>query len=78
MARVKPTHKIRTDAYYFVYVSRNLKRIAKDFRGNPRTVHRWVDTPIWTETLDACAYRGQRTFELQPYRDTERDVGAES
>ena len=53
MARVKPTHKIRAAAYYFVYVSRNLKRIAKDFRVNPRTIQRWADTPIWTEILDA-------------------------
>ena len=75
MARVKPIHKIRAAAYYFVYVSRNLKRISKDFRVDPRTIQRWAETPIWTEILDACDYRGERTFELQPYRDTERDAG---
>lgn len=77
MARVKPIHKIRAAAYYFVYVSRNLKRIAKDFRVNPRTIQRWAETPIWTETLDVCNYRGERAFDLEPYRDTERDAGEE-
>ena len=77
MPRVKSIHKIRAAAYYFVYVSRNLKRIAKDFRVDSRTIQRWADTDIWTEILDACDYRGPRTFELQPYRDTERDAGEE-
>ena len=42
---------------------------------DPRTIQRWADTPVWIETLDACDYRGERTFELQPYRDTARDAG---
>ena len=77
MPRVKPINKIRAAAYYFVYVSRNLKRIAKDFRVDSRTIQRWADTNIWTEILDACDYRGPRDFILQPYRDTERDAGEE-
>ena len=42
-----------------------------------RTIQRWAETPIWTEILDDCNYRGERAFELQPYRDTERDAGDE-
>ena len=77
MPRVKPIHKIRAAAYYFMFVSRNLKRIAKDFRVNSRTIQRWAEEPERTEVLDACDYKGPREFELQPYRDTERDAGEE-
>lgn len=77
MAQVKPIHKIRAAAHYFVFISRNLKRIATDFRVQQRTVQRWAKEPEWTEVLDACDYKGPREFELQPYRDTERDAGDE-
>lgn len=77
MARVKPTHKIRAASYYFVYTSRNLKRIAKDLRRDTRTIQGGADTPVWTETSDACDYRDEWTFELQPSHNTERDTGTE-
>ena len=73
MAQVKPVHKIRAAAYYFVFVSRNLKRIATDFKVNSRTITRWAKEPEWTEVLDACDYRGDRGFEVEPTRDAGRE-----
>ena len=75
MARVKPIEKIRATAYYFVFVSRNLNRIAKDFQVSPRTIKRWAAEPEWSEVLDACGYQGERAFEVKPPRDAERDAG---
>ena len=77
MPQVKPVHKIRAAAYYFVYVSRNIKRIASDFGVVERTIRKWEKLDEWTEVLDACGYKGDRSFEVQPYRDTERDAGDE-
>ena len=71
MAQVKPIHKIRAAAYYFVFVSRNLKRIATDFKVNSRTIKRWAKEPEWTEVLDACDYKGDRDFEVQATRDAQ-------
>ena len=75
MAQVKPIHKIRATAYYFVYVSRNLKRIARDFGVSERTITRYAADPIWTQVLDDCDYLGDRSFEVQPLRDVARDAG---
>ena len=75
MAQVKPVEKIRAAAYYFVFVSRDIKRIASDFGVVERTVRKWANDPIWTQVLDACDYQGDRGFEVQPFRDTERDAG---
>lgn len=71
----KPTEKIRAAAYYFVFVSQDLKRIARDFRVNPLTVKRWAADPIWHATLEICRYTGPRDFHVspKPTRDTIRD-----
>ena len=75
MPQVKPTEKIRAAAYYFVFVSRNIKKIASDFGVVERTIRKWEKLDEWTQVLDACDYQGPRTFEVQPYRNTERDAG---
>ena len=73
MAQVKPIHKIRAAAYYFVFVSQDLQRITKDFDVNSRTIKRWSKESEWTQVLDDCDYKGDRNFQTQPTRDPERE-----
>lgn len=40
-----------------------------------RTIRRYAETPQWHHALDVFGYTGQRTFSLQPNRDTQRDNG---
>ena len=75
MPQVRPIHKIRAAAYYFVYVSRDPKKMATDFQVTDRTIRKWQKLPEWTEVLDACDYQGDRSFEVQPYRNLQRDAG---
>ena len=75
MPQVKPIVKIHCAATYFVFVSRDINDIAEAFDTSDRTIRRWSDDPEWETALDACGYTGDRTFETQPYRDTERDAG---
>lgn len=75
MPQVKPIVKIHCAAAYFVFVSRDINEIAEAFDTSDRTIRRWSNAPEWETALDACGYTGDRTFETQPYRDTERDIG---
>ena len=75
MAQVKSVAKIHAAATYFVFVSRDPKKIAKALNlKNVRTVYRWVETPEWEEVLEVCGYEGDRGFENLPTRDTESGV----
>ena len=75
MPQVKPIVKIHCAAAYFAFVSRDINEIADAFNTSNRTIRRWADDPEWEAALDACGYTGDRSFETQPYRDTERDAG---
>ena len=75
MPQVKPITKIHTAAAYFAFVSRDINKIAAQFQVKTRTVYRWAEEPEWQDALNACLYTGDRTFETQPFRDTERDAG---
>ena len=75
MPQVKPIVKIHCAAAYFVFVSRDINEIAEAFDTSDRTIRRWSEDPEWESALDACGYTGDRSFETQPYRDTERDAG---
>lgn len=75
MPQVRPVAKIHAAATYFVFVSRDPRQIADAFNlKNVRTVHRWAETPEWTEILDICRYTGDRTFQHQPTRKIEQDL----
>ena len=75
MPQVKPIVKIHCAAAYFVFVSRDINEIAETFGTSNRTIRRWAEDEEWETALDACGYTGDRNFETQPYRDTERDAG---
>lgn len=75
MPQVKPIVKIHCAAAYFAFVSRDINEIAEAFDTSDRTIRRWAEDPEWEAALDACGYTGDRNFETQPYRDTERDAG---
>ena len=40
-----------------------------------RTIRRWAKDEEWEIALGNVNYTGERSFETQPYRDTERDAG---
>ena len=73
MPQVKPIIKIHCAATYFAFVSRDINQIAKAFKTSDRTVRRWETEPEWDDALDICNYTGDRSFETQPSRDTERE-----
>lgn len=75
MPQVKPIVRIHCAATYFVFVSRDINEIAETFGTSDRTIRRWTEDPEWETALDACGYTGDKSFETQPYRDTERDAG---
>ena len=75
MPQVKPTVKIHCAATYFAFISRDINAIADAFKTSDRTIRRWAEAPEWDAALDTCGYTGDRSFETQPYRDTERDAG---
>ena len=73
MPQVKPIAKIHTAAAYFAFVSRDINQIAEHFGVSDRTIRRWAEDEEWDIALDACLYTGDRSFETQPSRDTERE-----
>ena len=75
MPQIKPIAKIHCAAAYFVFVSRDINEIAAAFDTSNRTIRRWAEDPEWDAALNACGYTGDRNFETQPSRDTERDAG---
>ena len=73
MPQVKPIIKIHCAATYFAFVSRDINQIAAQFDTSDRTIRRWAAEPEWDDALDICNYTGDRSFETQPSRDTERE-----
>ena len=67
--------KIYAAATYFACVSRNINAIAQAFGVNTRTIRRWAKDPQWEIALGNVNYTGERSFETQPTRDTQRDAG---
>ena len=75
MTQMKSIAKIHAAATYFAFVSRDITAIAKAFSVDTRTIRRWAKDEEWEIALGNVNYTGDRTFETQPYRDTERDAG---
>ena len=77
MVRVRetPIEKIHGAAAIFAFVSRDLLTLAGYFDVSDRTVRRWAETPQWQTALDVFGYDGDRSFDTQPFRDTQRDAG---
>ena len=72
---IKNVGKIHAAATYFAFVSRDITAIAQAFSVDTRTIRRWAKDPHWEIALQNVNYTGERSFETQPYRDTERDAG---
>ena len=75
MTQMKSIAKIHAAATYFAFVSRDINAIAQVFGVDTRTIRRWAKDPHWEIALDTVNYTGDRSFETQPTRDTERDAG---
>ena len=75
MTQINAIAKIYAAATYFAFVSRDINAIAQVFGVDTRTIRRWAKDPHWEIALDTVNYTGDRCFETQPYRDTERDAG---
>ena len=75
MAQVTSIGKIHAAATYFAFVSRDISEIAQAFSVDTRTIRRWQKDKEWDVALGNVNYTGDRSFETQPYRDTERDAG---
>ena len=67
--------KIHGIAFYFAHISQDLHQIVKATGMAERTIRRYAETPQWHQALDVFDYTGERTFTLQPSRDTLRDNG---
>ena len=61
-------------ASYFARESRNLTQIAITFNVSERTVRRWSQETAWEEALDIWGYDDDRSFEVKPKRDAQRDA----
>ena len=72
---IKPVGKIHAAATYFAFVSRDITAIAQALGVDTRTIRRWAKDEEWEIALGNVNYTGDRNFETQPYRDTERDAG---
>ena len=75
MTQIKSIGKIHAAATYFACVSRDINDIAQAFDVETRTIRRWQKDEEWEIALQNVRYTGERHFETQPYRDTERDAG---
>ena len=67
--------KLPVAAYHFANVSRDINEIANTVQVSERTIRRWAETPQWGLALNVWKYKGDRSFETQPKRETKRDVG---
>ena len=61
-------------ASYFARESRSLSEIATTFRVSERTVRRWSQEAAWEEALNVWGYNDDRSFEVKPKRDAQRDA----
>ena len=75
MPRQTPIEMIHGAAAIFAFVSRDIHTIAGYFDVKDRTIRRWAETPQWENALNVFGYEGERGFETQPLRDTQRDAG---
>ena len=75
MGQVKSFGKIHAAATYFACVSRDIDTIAQAFSVDTRTIRRWEKDAEWDVALENVRYTGDRNFDTQPFRDTERDAG---
>ena len=75
MGQVKSFGKIHAAATYFACVSRDIDTIAEAFSVDTRTIRRWQKDAEWEIALQNVNYTGDRSFNTQPFRDTQRDAG---
>ena len=69
---IKNVGKIHAAATYFAFVSRDINAIAKAFGVDTRTIRRWAKENEWEIALGNVNYTGDRSFETQPARNTQR------
>ena len=74
-AREIPIPKVHGAAALFAFITRDGKEIAAHFNVSEATIKRWAKTPHWEHALDVFRYTGDRAFQTQPFRDTQRDAG---
>ena len=67
-----PIAKVHGAAALFAFITRDAQQLASYFNVTPATIKRWAKTPYWTQALNQFGYTGDRTFETQPFRDTQR------
>jgi len=67
--------KIHAAAFYFSHISRDVHDIAEMFGVSRDAIYKWAKTEEWSEALDVFGYTGERGFDRQPSRDTQRDAG---
>ena len=75
MTQITAIAKVYAAATYFAFVSRDINAIAQVFGVDTRTIRRWAKDPHWEIALENVNYTGDRSFETQPARDTQRDAG---
>ena len=73
--RKKSLLKIPAAAFYFARISRDIRKIAKEFDVTEWAVRKWAKTSEWHEALDIFGYKGAPIFAKQPTRDAARDNG---
>lgn len=67
--------KVHGAAALFAFITRDAQQLATHFKVSDATIKRWAKTPDWEHALDVFGYTGDRAFEAQPFRDTQRDAG---
>ena len=70
-----PIAKVHGAAALFAFITRDAQQLATHFNVTPATIKRWAKTPDWEHALNQFGYTGDRAFETQPFRDTQRDAG---
>ena len=71
----KDIAKIHGAAFYFAHFTQNLQEIANKLQVSARTIRRYAEEPEWDKALDSYGYTGDRNFDKQKTRDTQRDNG---
>ena len=70
-----PIAKVHGAAALFAFITRDTAELAAYFNVTTATIKRWAKTPDWEQALNQFGYTGDRSFETQPFRDTQRDAG---
>ena len=67
--------EITVAAWTFATLTRDAKVIAATLDTTERNIYRLAETAQWDKTLRDIKYEGDRSFRVEPTRNTERDYG---